>query len=125
MKSLPEWFLFHLIACPYCKYSNILNNKRNNTSFSVHNITIWIILRNSDCCHIGLLFVIRNTDHTTTNYLKAFIAGEKALSSTEVMHRYQISSTTSISRSKATLIKNNILENKAGEISFQDPIYAY
>ena len=35
------------------------------------------------------------------------------------------SSTTSISRSKAALIKNDILDNKAGEISFQDPIYAY
>ncbi len=30
-----------------------------------------------------------------------------------------------ISRSKAALIKNDILDNKAGEISFQDPIYAY
>ena len=50
----------------------------------------------------------RNTDHLQLNYLKALIAGEKAISSTEVMHRYQISSTTSISRSK-----------------FQDPIYAY
>ena len=59
----------------------------------------------------------RNTDHLQLNYLKALIAGEKAISSTEVMHRYQISSTTSISRSK--------LDNKAGDISFQDPIYAY
>ena len=67
----------------------------------------------------------RNTDHSQLNYLKALIAGEKAISSTEVMHRYQISSTTSISRSKAALIKNDVLDNKAGEISFQDPIYAY
>ena len=57
--------------------------------------------------------------------LKALIAGEKAISSTEVMHRYQISSTTSISRSKIAFIKNDILDNKAGDISFQDPIYAY
>jgi len=56
------------------------------------------------------------------NRLKALITGEKAISSTKVMHRYQISSTISISRSKAALIKNNILDNKAGEISFQDPI---
>lgn len=41
------------------------------------------------------------------------------------MHRYQISSTTSISHSKAALIKNDMLDNKACEISFQDPIYAY
>lgn len=49
----------------------------------------------------------RNTDHKQLNYLKALIAGEKAISSTEVMHRYQISSTTSIFRSKAVLIKND------------------
>ena len=29
----------------------------------------------------------RNTDHLQLNYLKALIAGEKAISSTEVMHR--------------------------------------
>ena len=76
---------------------------------------------------LSLLFVTITETLTTQqlNYLKAFIAGEKAISSTAVMHRYQISSTTSISRSKAALIKNDILDNKAGEISFQDPIYAY
>ena len=45
--------------------------------------------------------------------------------SIDVMHRYQISSTTAITRSKTALIKNDILDNKAGEVSFQDPIYAY
>ena len=76
---------------------------------------------------LSLLFVTITETLTTQqlNYLKALIAGEKAINSTEVMHRYQISSTTSISRSKAALIKNDILDNKAGEISFQDPIYAY
>ena len=76
---------------------------------------------------LSLLFVTITETLTTQqlNYLKALIAGEKAISSTEVMHRYQISSTTSISRSKAALVKNDILDNKAGEISFQDPIYAY
>lgn len=59
------------------------------------------------------------------NYFKALIAGEKAIGSTEVMHRYRIPSTTSIAHSKTALIKNDILDNKAGEISFLDPIYAY
>ena len=45
----------------------------------------------------------RNTDHSQLNYLKALITGEKAISSTKVMHRYQISSTTSIFRSNAVL----------------------
>lgn len=76
---------------------------------------------------LSLLFVTITEKLTTQqlNYLKALIAGEKAITSTDVMHRYQISSTTSIARSKATLIKNDILDNKAGKISFQDPIYAY
>lgn len=76
---------------------------------------------------LSLLFVtITETLKTQQlNYLNALIAGEKAISSTDVMHRYQISSTTSIARSKAALIKNDILDSKAGEISFQDPIYAY
>ena len=76
---------------------------------------------------LSLLFATITEALTTQqlNYLKALIAGEKAISSTEVMHRYHISSTTSIARSKAALIKNDILDNKAGKISFQDPIYAY
>ena len=76
---------------------------------------------------LSLLFVTITETLTTQqlNYLKALIAGEKAISSTDVMHRYKISSTTSIARSKAALIKNDILDNKAGEISFQDPIYAH
>ncbi len=98
-------------------------------------------LRSKDVCNVdivheahtalveqlSLLFVTITETLTTQqlNYLKALIAGEKAISSTEVMHRYHISSTTSIARSKAALIKNDILDNKAGKISFQDPIYAY
>ena len=76
---------------------------------------------------LSLLFVTITETLTTQqlNYLKALIAGEKAISSIDVMHRYQISSTTAITRSKAALIKNDILDNKAGEVSFQDPIYAY
>lgn len=76
---------------------------------------------------LSLLFVTITETLTTQqlNYLKALIAGEKSISSTDVMYRYKISSTTSIARSKAALIKNDILDNMAGEISFQDPIYAY
>ena len=76
---------------------------------------------------LSLLFVTITERLTTQqlNYLKALLAGEKSISSTEVMHRYQISSSTSIARSKAALVKNDILDNKAGKISFQDPIYAY
>ncbi|MBQ2907887.1 MAG: ATP-binding protein [Bacteroidales bacterium] len=76
---------------------------------------------------LSLLFATITENLTTQqlHYLKALLAGEKSISSTETMHRYKISSPTSVARSKASLIKNDILDNKAGEISFQDPIYAY
>lgn len=76
---------------------------------------------------LSLLFVTITQTLTAQqlNYLRALLAGEKAISSTETMHRYQISSSTSIARSKDALIKNDILDNNAGKISFQDPIYAY
>lgn len=76
---------------------------------------------------LSLLFVTITETLTTQQlgYLKALIADEKAISSTKTMHRYGISSPTSVARSKAALVKNDILDNKAGEISFQDPIYAY
>ncbi len=98
-------------------------------------------LRTEDVCtaeivreaHVGLveqlsLLFVTITETLTTqqlNYLRALIAGEKSISSTEVMHRYRISSPTSIARSKAALVKNDILDNQAGCYSFQDPIYAY
>lgn len=76
---------------------------------------------------LSLLFVTITEALTTQqlNYLRALIAGEKSISSTEVMHRYRITSTISISRSKAALVKSDILDNQAGKYSFQDPIYAY
>lgn len=76
---------------------------------------------------LSLLFVTITETLTTQQlcYLKALIAGEKAITSTETMHRYGISSPTSVVRSKAALVKNDILDNQAGEISFQDPMYAY
>ncbi len=76
---------------------------------------------------LSLLFVTITETLSTQqlNYLHALIAGEKSISSTDVMHRYKISSATSVVRSKISLIKNDILDNNAGVISFQDPIYAY
>ena len=76
---------------------------------------------------LSLLFVTITETLTTQqlNYLRALIAGESRLNSTEVMHRYHITSTTSISRSKEALIKRDIIDNIAGKITLQDPIYAH
>ena len=76
---------------------------------------------------LSLLFVTITETLTTQqlNYLKALIAGETALTSTDVMFRYRISSPTAVSRSRKALIEKDILDEKAGIVSFQDPIYAY
>ena len=58
-------------------------------------------------------------------YLHAVISGEKAITSAETMHKYHISSATAASRSLKTLIKKDILDSKAGAVSFQDPIFQY
>ena len=121
--------------------ANLIVNLVDNHPYYAQQLAQQSWLRTKDVCtseivrkahaalveQLSLLFVTITETLTTQqlNYLKALIAGEKAISSTDVMHRYKISSTTSIARSKAALIKNDILDNKAGEISFQDPIYAY
>lgn len=76
---------------------------------------------------LSLLFVTI-TETLTPQQLcrpKALIAGEKSITSTEVMYRYNISSPISVARSKEALVKNDILDNRAGKMSFRDPIYAY
>lgn len=73
-----------------------------------------------------LFFTITETlTNQQLNYLKALVAGEKSIASAEVMHRYRISSATSVARSKSALVNKDILDNQAGKYSFQDPIYAY
>lgn len=52
-------------------------------------------------------------------------AGETAFTSAEVMKKYRISSSMSVSRSKKSLVEKDILDINAGTISFQDPIYAW
>lgn len=76
---------------------------------------------------LSLLFTTITETLTTQqlNYLHAIIAGETSISSTEVMYKYHITSTVAISRSRKALIEKDILDNTAGAIVFQDPIYAY
>lgn len=58
-------------------------------------------------------------------YLQAVIAGETVISTSEVLHRYHITSATSASRSKSALIDRRIISCKEGKIVIDDPIYAY
>jgi hypothetical protein len=76
---------------------------------------------------LSLLFV--NITETMTSqqvyFLKALLAGEKAIGSTAVMHKYHLTSSTSVTRSKEALIKSDVLDKSNNTLSFQDPIYKY
>ena len=76
---------------------------------------------------LSLLFsnLVETLSFQQTCYLHAVIAGEKAITSSETMYKYHISSATAASRSLNTLIKKEILDSKAGSVSFQDPIFEY
>lgn len=57
-------------------------------------------------------------------YLHAVLAGETVISTSEVLHRHNITSATSASRSKSALLERGIIYNMNGRICFTDPIYA-
>jgi hypothetical protein len=88
--------------------------------------TVWVA-HSALVEQLSLLFV--NLTETMTSqqvyFLKALLAGEKAISSTAVMHKYHLTSSTSVTRSKETLIKNDVLDKSNNALSFQDPIYKY
>lgn len=73
--------------------------------------------------------VFRNMTEGMTSqqlcYLHAVLSGEKVISSSEVLHRHRISSATSASRSKSSLLEKGILVMTDGKVSFADPLYAY
>lgn len=98
-------------------------------------------LRTSDMCNesivataheslveqLSLLFtnMMETFSFQQTCYLHAVIAGERSITNAETMYKYHISSATSASRSLKTLVNKDILDNTAGKITFQDPIFEY
>lgn len=76
---------------------------------------------------LSLLFATITETLTTNqiNYLRALVAGETALSSSDVLTRYNLVSSATVTRSRKSLIEKDILDIMAGKISFQDPMYRY
>ena len=76
---------------------------------------------------LSLLFATITETLTTNqiNFLRALVAGEKALSSSEVLIRYSLVSSATVTRSRNSLIEKDILDIVAGKIFFQDPMYRY
>ncbi|MFI3262900.1 MAG: ATP-binding protein [Rikenellaceae bacterium] len=76
---------------------------------------------------LSLLFVTITEGLTTKQLgiLKAIIAGEKNLSSQEVLTKYKIGSSATVNRARKSLIDKDILDNRANVVTFQDPMYKY
>lgn len=76
---------------------------------------------------LSLLFVTMTEGLSSLqiNLLQAIIAGEKSQSSAATMAKYRLGSSANITRSRKSLIEKDILDNRAGVIDFQDPIYQY
>jgi hypothetical protein len=76
---------------------------------------------------LSLLFA-SITDGLTANqinFMKAMVAGETALSSTDVLSRYHLNTSSNVTRSRQALVEKDILDNVAGILSFQDPMYRF
>lgn len=76
---------------------------------------------------LGLLFISLTETLTTNqlNLLKALLAGETALSSSDVLSRYALVSSANVNRSRKSLITRDILDDSGGKLTFQDPLFRY
>lgn len=74
---------------------------------------------------LSLLFATVTESLTTSqvNLLRALVAEETALSSAEVIRKYRLTSSANVNRSRKALIEKEILDNNAGIITFQDPLF--
>ena len=74
---------------------------------------------------LSLLFasITETLSNSQINFLKAVLAGETALSSAEVIEKYRLMSSSNVTRARNALIEKEILDNNAGILSFQDPMY--
>jgi len=121
--------------------SKLIVSLADNHPYYVQQLSQQVWLRTVESCNeeiihqahisvaeqLSLLFATITETLTTSqiNLLKAIVSGEKALSSEEVMTRYRLVSSANVSRCRKALIDKDILDNNAGTISFQDPIYRF
>ncbi|MDD4637145.1 MAG: ATPase, partial [Bacteroidales bacterium] len=141
----PSWILF--ISEQFAntgksiakEQSELIVHLADNHPYYVQQLAQQTWLRTTDRCseaivyqahtsiieQLSLLFVTITESLTNNqiNFLKAMIAGESALSSAGTIAKYRLGSSANITRSRKSLIEKDILDNRAGELSFQDPMY--
>lgn len=143
----PSWITF--ITEQFSKTGKFITDEQarlivqlaDNHPYYVQQLAQQVWLRTSDTCtkdivrqahitiieQLSLLFVTI-TESLTNNqikFLKAMIAGETSLSSSDVISKYRLGSSGNVTRSRKSLIEKDILDNKANKVSFQDPMYYY
>ena len=76
---------------------------------------------------LSLLFltITESLTDIQLNFLKAIISGETALSSAKVLSEYRLGMSANVTRARKSLIERDILDDKAGKVSFQDPMYQH
>lgn len=74
---------------------------------------------------LSLLFITLTETLTNTQlgFLKALLNGEQNLSSKEVMDTYKLGSSANVVKLKRALVDKDILDDMAGILTFQDPLY--
>jgi len=121
--------------------SRLIVDLTDNHPYYVQQLSQQVWLRTKSACsektvreahlslveQLSLLFATITETLTTNqiNYLRALVAGEKALSSSEVLIKYKLVSSATVTRSRGSLIEKEILDIVAGKISFQDPMYRF
>lgn len=96
---------------------------------SDHRCTVEIVRKAHESLVEQLSLIFTNLIEELTpqqlNYLKALLGAGGAITSTEVMKEYGISSATAAARSKKALISKDILDNTEGFLQFLDPVLQY
>lgn len=78
-----------------------------------------------DSMHLTFSTMTSGLTSQQLSFLHAVLAGEKVISSSEVLHRHGISSATSASRSKAAMLEKGIIHVYDERLCFSDPLYAF
>lgn len=113
----------------------------DNHPYYVQQLSQQVWLRTENECHdvivqqahqslveqLSLLFatITETLSNSQISFLEAVVAGETALSSSEVIKKYRLNSSSNVTRSRNSLIDKEILDNNAGNVSFQDPMYYF
>jgi len=121
--------------------SELIVRLAENHPYYVQQLSQQVWLRTDDTCsdeivhqahmslveQLSLLFatITEALPSNQLNFLRALVAGETALSSSTVLAKYRLISSANVTRARKALTEKDILDNKAGVISFQDPMYRF